>query len=79
MFTLGIVCGLIFIGNHLFASKTPRHNRIILLSPPTPFPIKGHIFGRENQSGVYASHPNIRIQEAIDTAGGYQQCRSSQV
>jgi hypothetical protein len=79
MFILGILCDLILIGNHLIASKTPHRNRILLLSPPTPFPIKGHIYGRENQSNVYASPPNIKIQEAIDTAGRYQQYRSSQV
>jgi competence protein ComEA len=68
---LGVVLGILSAGVILLSSQPPRGNEITLLPPPTPIPIKVHISGEVQNPSVYALPVNSRVQDAINTAGGF--------
>jgi len=68
---LGILFGLLGAGAVILASSPPRGTPIQLLPPPTPAPIQVHITGAVHNPGVYALPINSRVEDAIQTAGGF--------
>ncbi len=68
---MGVLFGLLAAGAVILASSPPRGTPISLLPPPTPAPIKVHVFGAVNDPGVYDLSLDSRVQDAIFAAGGF--------
>ena len=58
--------GLIFL-----VSRPRRGQPVILNPPPTPLPLLVHVAGAVAQPGVYTLPPGSRVQDAINSAGGF--------
>ena len=68
---LGVLFGLLGAGAVTLASSPPRGIPIQLLPPPTPAPIQVHVSGAVHNPGVYALPIDSRVEDAIQTAGGF--------
>lgn len=66
----GLVLALAAVGVLLVAARRPVGQTIILEEPPTPTPLRVHITGAVQNSGVYELPRGSVVQDAITAAGG---------
>jgi competence protein ComEA len=67
-----IVIGtLVGVGILFLVTQPPRGEPIKLLPAPTPAPLLVYVSGEVNQPGLYTLSPGSRINEAIQSAGGF--------
>ena len=67
---LGVMAGFVLAGVLVFVSRAPAGNSIILAPAPTEAPIAVHVIGAVARPGLYEFPTGVRVQDAIDAAGG---------
>ena len=67
---LGVMAGFVLAGVLVFVSRAPAGNSIILAPAPTEAPIAVHVIGAVARPGLYEVPTGVRVQDAIDAAGG---------
>ena len=67
---LGVMAGFVLAGVLVFVSRAPAGNSIILAPAPTEAPIAVHVTGAVARPGLYEFPTGVRVQDAIDAAGG---------
>ncbi len=66
-----IVGVLLAVGVLLLVTRPPRGEPVILLPAPTPAPITVFVSGSVRQAGLYALPYGSRVNDAIQSAGGF--------
>ncbi len=67
---LGIMAGFVLAGVLVFVSRAPSGSPITLQPAPTDAPIAIHVIGAVPRPGLYEFPEGVRVQDAIDAAGG---------
>lgn len=65
-----VLVGILFSGVVLLISAKPKGVPIILSNNSTPINIRFEIYGAINQPGVYSAPASLRVEDAVDYAGG---------
>jgi competence protein ComEA len=68
---LGILGGLLAAGLIALAASPPRGEAVLLLPLPTPVPLVVDVRGEVLRPGVFELPPGSRVDDAIQTAGGF--------
>ena len=67
---LGIMAGFALAGLLFFVARAPAGEAIVLQPAPTKSPIAVHVIGAVPRPGLYEFVEGVRVQDAIDAAGG---------
>ena len=67
---LGVMAGFVLAGVLVFVSRAPAGEPIVLRPAPTAAPIAVHVIGAVPRPGLYNFLEDVRVQDAIDAAGG---------
>ena len=71
-FSAFIIMGVLLGTGVLFlVTRPPRGEPIVLAPPPTPAPIMVYVSGAVNKAGLYQLPPDSRVNDAIQSAGGF--------
>ncbi len=68
---LGIALGLLLSGAILLIASPPRGQPLVLSTPPTSTTITVYVTGAVNNPGVYTIPRPSRVNDAIQSAGGF--------
>ncbi len=68
---IGIMIGFLFSGIILLIATRPKGKPITIQNNTTPFSIFFEVYGAVKKPGVYSSGPSVRVQDAVDIAGGF--------
>lgn len=69
--SLSVLGGVLGTGLLLLINSPPRGEPVSLLPPPTPAPLTIHVTGAVLRPGVFSLPADSRVQDAIQTAGGF--------
>jgi competence protein ComEA len=67
---LGVMAGFVLAGVLVFVSRAPAGEPIMLQPAPTKAPLAVHVIGAVPRPGLYEFAEGVRVQDAIDAAGG---------
>lgn len=74
-----IIVGILLGTGVLFlVTRPPRGEPIILLPPPTQSPLMVYVSGAVSNPGLYSLPPGSRVNDAIQTAGGFTASANTQ-
>ncbi len=68
---INVLCTILAIGVIFLIASQPSGQPIVLVPPPTPRPLTVYVIGSVQNPGVYQLPQGSRIQDAIQSAGGF--------